>query len=60
MNQVNLKDEHTKAALAALELDGIEFSEQEREILRELDDLNYSDEQIRLFLKAGRRTEDSP
>jgi len=46
-------DEYSEAALAALELDGVMFNDQERELIKELDDLNYSDEQIRLFLRAG-------
>ncbi len=47
-------DEYSEAALAALELDGITFSDQERQLIKEIDELNYSEEQIMLFLKAGR------
>jgi len=52
------KNSDFEDALAIFRLEGLELTEQEIELLRELDQLQYTEEQIRAFLKAGRRGAD--
>ena len=54
------KNSDFEDALAIFRLEGLELSEHEVQALRELDQLQYSEEQIRTFLKAGRRGADEP
>ena len=52
------KNSDFEDALAIFRLEGFELTEQEIQLLRELDRLPYTEEQILAFLKAGRRGAD--
>lgn len=52
------KNNDFEDALAIFRLEGLELTEQEVQLLMELDQLPFSEEQIRAFLKAGRRGAD--
>ncbi|MCG8381742.1 MAG: hypothetical protein MJA28_05915 [Gammaproteobacteria bacterium] len=52
------KNSDFEDAFAIFRLEGLELTEQEIQLLRELDQLPFSEEQIRAFLKAGRRGAD--
>jgi len=52
------KNSDFEDTVAIFRLEGLELVEQEIQILRELDQLPYSEEQIRAFLKADQRSAD--
>lgn len=52
------KNSDFEDTVAIFRLEGLELAEQEVQILRELDQLPYSEEQIRALLKADQRCAD--